>query len=125
MNTEIAPVIDQNVLPANHSYQKDAKAFIRGLKRKEKILKDIELLKQPVLNQLGVQKEYQLWLPEHQHLTAEYNNLLETTGTKREIDKVGKGFHNLNRRLNKLKWGFWACYPAGTTEYYEIYPENK
>lgn len=39
--------------------------------------------------------------------------------------ETGSARHmRLNRRLNQLKWGYWAIHPKGTEEYYQIYPNS-
>ena len=113
--------INQNVLPLNHSYQKDAKAFIRAIKKREQLIKEIASTKQPLLEIYGVQSEWEL----EENDVHDYIYQIRINGLDTTLRKLGSKLVNLNKRLEKIKWGFWACYPAGTTEYYEIHPKGN
>ena len=116
--------INENVLPANHSYQKDANAFMRGIETRATIIKTCQALRQPIVEKLGYKTETELWCADKK-VHEQYNLEILMSDVKPELDKLGRKHMNLNKRLKKLKWGFWACYPGGTDRYYAVHPNNN
>ena len=111
--------IDVSVLRLDHPYQKDAKAFIKGIKKREVLIQQQKELAKHVLAKFDVKSEYDV--------PSEYWTSLEwvCSPQKAARRKLSSTHLRLNRRLDKLKFGYWACFPKGTTEYYAIYPQLR
>ena len=59
------------------------------------------------------------------YFSARYSKLREwQTSRLRQLSNKNSGkIHRINRVTEKLKYSFWAIYPKGTKEYYDIYPQ--
>jgi hypothetical protein len=113
--------IGQNVLPTDHPYQKDAKSFIRGIKKNQQLIKEQKELKAPILAEFGVNSDWDL----KGNAFDSYLQRLFITGIKFKLDDLRGKEIRLGRRLDKLKWGYWACYPKGCEQYYSVYPDSR
>ena len=114
-------VCGTNVLPVDDTYQKDAKAFIKCIKKRQQIIQESQALRLPMVLELGYKTEYEIWRAEDSVRFA-YNKAIQNSDVKHQLDKLSKSHLNINRRLAKLKYGYWACYPKGCEEYYAVYP---
>lgn len=102
----------------DHPYRKDAKAFINGLKKREQYIAMRRELMQPILEQHGVEFEFQV--PQEFWSSIEW----KCSNIKKQCSEISGKHIRLNRRLEKLKWGYWAVNPQGE-EYCVIYPKNN
>ena len=108
---------NQENYPANHPYQKDANAFIKGLWKKKGLLAARKELMKPIMEKFNVQLEWDI--PSEFWQTPEW----KLSEAKRQSDEIGRKLINLNRRLDKLKWGYWAVEPNGE-RWGEVYPDQ-
>lgn len=100
----------------DHPYRKDAKAFIRGLKKREQLNATRKTLMEPICQQHGVQHDWEI--PREFWTSMEW----KYSSTQKEVAEITKKVIRLNRRLENLKWGYWAVNPQGE-EFYAIYPK--
>ncbi len=78
--------------------EKEAKAFLRGVKRKKALV------------------------AESMALGAWDENVSQEN--KARIREISGKIMRLNRRLKNLKWSYWGLYPDGV-EFYKIHPKPK
>lgn len=104
--------------PENHSYRKDAKAFIKGLAKRQEYIQQTRSLLQPICEKYGVRDDWSV----PQELWSSYE--WKMSNVKRQVDEISGKHIRLNRRLEKLKYAFWAINPNGTEEYYKITNRN-
>lgn len=108
---------NQTNYPANHPYHKDANAFIKGLWKKKDLLEARKELMKPIMEKFNVQLEWDI--PSEFWKTLEW----QMSEAKKQSAEIGRKIINLNRRLEKLKWGYWAVEPSGE-RWGEVYPEQ-
>lgn len=97
--------------------EKDAKTFIKNLQKKKALIEEHHNILLPVLTKFGVKNEWDI--------PSEYWTSMEwQTSRLRQLSNKNSGkIHRINRVTGKLKYSFWAIYPKGTKEYYDIYPQ--
>jgi len=112
-------IINPRNYPTDHQYFKDAKAFIRALRKRQANIALSTKLIQPVLDQYEVTNEWDI--PKEHWNSLEW---LTSTIRKERQDLNGKNIR-LNRRIEKLKYHYWAIYPFGEEEYKQIFPSQR
>jgi DNA repair exonuclease SbcCD ATPase subunit len=96
--------------------EKEAKTFIKNLQKKKALIEEHHNIILPILTKFGVKSEWDV--PSEYWTSFEW----KTSRLKDLSNKISEKIHRLNRVTEKLKYSFWAIYPKGTKEYFDIYP---